>query len=46
MPPKRKLSNARDIREQDYEGLDRYLDEYEERIERNDPRFGNRRTGR
>jgi hypothetical protein len=28
----------------DYNGLDRY--EFEERIERNDPRFGNRRTGR
>jgi hypothetical protein len=30
----------------DYEGLDRYLDEFEERIERNDSRFGNRRPGR
>ena len=30
----------------DYEGLDRYLDEFEERIERNDSRFGNRRIGR
>ncbi len=30
----------------DYEGLDKYLDEFEERIERNDSRFVNRRTGR
>jgi hypothetical protein len=30
----------------DYEELDRYLDEFEERIERNDSRFGNRRTSR
>ncbi len=30
----------------DYEGLDWYLDESEERIERNDSRFGNRCTGR
>jgi hypothetical protein len=30
----------------DYEGLDRYLDDFEERIERNDSRFGNGRTGR
>ena len=30
----------------DYEGFDRYLDKFEERVERNDSRYGNRRIGR
>jgi hypothetical protein len=36
----------RDRYGRDYEGLDRYLDEFEERVERNDSRNGNRRIGR
>jgi hypothetical protein len=40
------LRRNRDRIGRDYEGLDRYLDEFEERIEGNDSRYGNRRTGR